>query len=131
MSGTGRITTSFEHTNGRSEVRGADCRASDYRHTQTRLSEIIDRSEVIEFRFDGKTYRAHPGDTIGSALAAAGVKTLSRSFKYHRRRGLLCGAGHCPNCLVQIGNEPNVRSCQRDVEQDMDVRSQNAWPSLD
>ena len=103
--------------------------------TPTRLperpGEIIDRTRQVSFTFNGEIYPAHPGDTIASALSAAGVRTFSRSFKYHRPRGLLCGAGHCPNCLVQVGDEPNVRSCQRAVEQDMDVNPQNAWPSLD
>ncbi|MBM3279898.1 MAG: (2Fe-2S)-binding protein [Candidatus Handelsmanbacteria bacterium] len=93
--------------------------------------EAIDRSRSFEFTFEGRTYTAHPGDTIASALAAAGVRVFSRSFKYHRPRGLLCGAGHCPNCLVQIGDEPNVRSCQRPAEEGMAVKAQNAWPSLD
>ncbi len=92
--------------------------------------EVIDRSTTIRFTFDGVKYIAHPGDTVASALTAAGVKVLSRSFKYHRPRGLLCCAGHCPNCLVQIGDEPNVRACMRSVEAGMDVRAQNVWPSL-
>ncbi len=90
----------------------------------------IDRSSSLEFTFDGTKVTAHQGDTIGSALAAAGVRVVSRSFKYHRPRGLLCCSGHCPNCLVQIGDEPNVRACMRPVEQGIRVRSQNAWPSL-
>ena len=92
--------------------------------------EAIDRSTTIRFTFDGVEHTAHPGDTVASALTAAGVKVLSRSFKYHRPRGLLCCAGHCPNCLVQIGDEPNVRACMRPVEAGMDVRAQNVWPSL-
>ena len=75
-----------------------------------RPGELIDRQRTIEFTFDGKRYSAHPGDTIASALAAAGVGVFSRSFKYHRPRGLLCCAGHCPNCLVQVGAEPSVRA---------------------
>ncbi len=93
--------------------------------------EAIDRSTSIHFSFDGKAYSAHPGDTIASALTAAGVQVLSRSFKYHRPRGVLCCAGHCPNCLVQVGDEPNVRACQRPVEAGMEMESQNAWPSLE
>ncbi len=87
-------------------------------------------AEAIPFTFDGRPYVALSGDTIGSALARNRVKTLSRSFKYHRPRGLMCGAGHCPNCLVQVEDEPNVRACMRPVEPGMAVRSQNAWPSL-
>ncbi len=93
--------------------------------------EQIDRGRQFTFTFDGRTYTAHPGDTIASALAAGGVDVLSRSFKYHRPRGLLCCAGHCPNCLVQVGSEPNVRACTRPAEPEMRVSSQNAWPSLD
>jgi sarcosine oxidase subunit alpha len=84
----------------------------------------------LTFTFDGRPYTALPGDTIASALARAGVKVLGRSFKYHRPRGLLCCAGHCPNCLVQVGDEPNVRACRRPVEAGLQVRPENAWPSL-
>ncbi len=93
--------------------------------------EQIDRSQQFTFTFDGRTHVAHPGDTIASALAADGVDVFSRSFKYHRPRGLLCCAGHCPNCLVQVGAEPNVHACTRPAEPEMRVSSQNAWPSLD
>ncbi|MEC7843383.1 MAG: 2Fe-2S iron-sulfur cluster-binding protein, partial [Candidatus Latescibacterota bacterium] len=62
-----------------------------------RPGETVDRDRSIQFTFDGEAYSAHPGDTIASALAGSGVRVLSRSFKYHRPRGLLCCAGHCPN----------------------------------
>lgn len=94
-------------------------------------SQVVDREKVVEFVFDGKTYTAYEGDTIASALVAAGVTTFSRSFKYHRRRGLLCAAGACPNCLVQVGDEANVRSCTTPVQAGMKVESQNVTPSLD
>ena len=93
-------------------------------------TELIDRSVTVEFQFDGRTVRAHEGDTIAAALYAAGVSTLSRSFKYHRSRGLLCGAGRCPNCLVSVDGVPNVRACTQRVREGMKVRHQNAWPSL-
>ena len=55
--------------------------------------ERIDRARTISFTFDGKRVEAYEGDTIGSALYAAGQRTFSRSFKYHRRRGLMCVSG--------------------------------------
>src|ERR1700731_3799770 len=63
-------------------------------------SELIDRSKTFTFTFDGRAVTAFEGDTLGSALYAAGRRTFSRSFKYHRRRGLMCCTGSCPNCLV-------------------------------
>ena len=93
-------------------------------------AERIDRERQISFTFDGRTIQAHPGDTVGSALAAAGVRTISRSFKYHRPRGLLCCGGRCPNCLVDIDGVPSVRACMTPAREGLTVRHQNAWPSL-
>jgi sarcosine oxidase subunit alpha len=88
------------------------------------------RDEAAEFTFDGRRHTACGGDTVASALAADGVDVLSRSFKYHRPRGVLCASGRCPNCLVDVDGEPNVRACVTEVKPGMRVRSQNAWPSL-
>src|SRR5438552_160706 len=93
-------------------------------------AESIDRSRSITFEFNERTVAAHPGDTIGSALAASGRAILSRSFKYHRPRGLLCVSGKCPNCMMQVDGVPNVRSCVEPVRAGMKVRTQKGWPSL-
>ncbi|MGQ0602169.1 MAG: 2Fe-2S iron-sulfur cluster-binding protein [Anaerolineales bacterium] len=106
-------------------------RLTHLRRTTPQAGEVIDRATTVKFTFDGKEYTAHPGDTIASALAAAGVKTFSRSFKYHRPRGLMCCSGHCPNCMVQVADEPDVRACRTPVEPGMAVTHQNAWPSLE
>ena len=96
-----------------------------------RPSQLVDRSSVLHFAFGGRRVAAHPGDTVASALYASGVRVYSRSFKYHRPRGLLCVAGHCPNCLMTVDGVPNVRACTEPARAGMDVRHQNAWPSLD
>jgi sarcosine oxidase, subunit alpha len=93
--------------------------------------ERIDRDSEITFTFDGKKVAALEGDTIGSALFASGQRTFSRSFKYHRPRGLLCCAGQCPNCLVQVDDAPGVRACTEPVREGMKVEHMNASPSLD
>jgi sarcosine oxidase, subunit alpha len=92
--------------------------------------ELIDRTRTLVFRWNGRPYSAHPGDTIASALAAAGERVFSRSYKYHRPRGLLTADFLDPGCHVQVGDEPNVRGAHRLVEAGMDVHSQNTWPSL-
>ncbi|MDQ3849292.1 MAG: 2Fe-2S iron-sulfur cluster-binding protein, partial [Actinomycetota bacterium] len=93
--------------------------------------ERIVRGRPVTFRFDGRTVTGLEGDTIGSALYAAGRRTFSRSFKYHRRRGLLCCAGQCPNCLVDVDGDPGVRACTEPVREGMRVRHLNAVPSLE
>ncbi len=101
----------------------------------TRISpqpgERIDRLKTVTFTFDGKPVKALAGDTIGSALYAAGQRTFSRSFKYHRRRGLMCCAGQCPNCLIAVDGAPGVRACTEPVRQGARVEHLNATPSLD
>ena len=88
-------------------------------------------SGKFTFEFDGKPVEARGGDTVASALYRAGRRIFTRSFKYHRPRGLLCMRGKCPNCLVNVDGTPNVRSCIAPARAGMRVRRQNAFPSLD
>ena len=87
-------------------------------------------AEAVTFTFDGQSVTAGPGQTIAGALHEAGVHVLSRSFKYHRPRGLFCATGRCPNCLCTVDGDPNVRTCVTEATEGANVRSQNAWPSL-
>jgi sarcosine oxidase, subunit alpha len=92
--------------------------------------EVIDRTRELTFTWNGREFPGYEGDTIASALAAAGERVFSRSMKYHRPRGLLTASFHDPGCMVQVGDEPNVRGAHRLVTDGMTVRSQNTWPSL-
>ena len=93
--------------------------------------EVLDRSRRLPFRWNGRQYVGYDGDTITSALAAAGVRVFSRSFKYHRPRGILTASSLDPGCTVQVDDEPNVRASARRLSAGIDVRSQNTWPSLE
>ena len=72
--------------------------------------EWIDRSRPLAFEFEGRRHGGFVGDTISSALLAAGVGVLGRSFKYHRPRSVLSVADHDANALMQLGPTPNVRA---------------------
>jgi sarcosine oxidase subunit alpha len=96
-----------------------------------RPNERLDRSIEIEFTYDGKPVRGFDGDTIGSALYAAGRRVFSRSFKYHRPRGLQCCSGHCANCQMTVDGIPNVRVCTEPVRPGAVVQGQNFLGSLD
>jgi sarcosine oxidase, subunit alpha len=93
--------------------------------------EVIDRSQSLPFRWNGRSYRGLAGDTIVSALMANGVKVLTRSFKYHRPRGVLTASYIDPNCTLQVDDEPNVRAAHRRLQAGMSVSTQNVWPSLE
>ena len=96
-----------------------------------RATERLDRSQTIAFTFEGRTLRGYEGDTVGSALYATGQRIFSRSFKYHRRRGLLCCGGHCPNCMMTVDGVPNVRVCAEPLREGAEVRPQNVIGSLE
>jgi sarcosine oxidase, subunit alpha len=93
--------------------------------------ERIDRSAEITFSYRGKPVSAFDGDTIGSALYASGVRVFSRSFKYHRPRGLLCCSGACPNCMMTVDGVPNVRVCAEPARAGAIVQPQNVLGSID
>jgi sarcosine oxidase subunit alpha len=81
--------------------------------------------------FEGRSVPFDDGDTVASALFRAGVRTFSRSFKYHRRRGLYCLSGDCPNCLVSVNSEPYQHACRIPAEDGMQVERVAGWPSAD
>ncbi|MDP5219057.1 sarcosine oxidase subunit alpha family protein [Ruegeria sp. 2205SS24-7] len=94
----------------------------------------IDRNTTLNFKFDNRSYTAHPGDTLASALLANNVRLIGRSFKYHRPRGLLTAGSEEPNGIVELrtGNrqEPNTRATTIEMFDGLEARSQNRWPSL-
>lgn len=96
---------------------------------------LIDRARPVTFRFDGASYDGFEGDTVASALLANGLKLMGRSFKYHRPRGVLTAGSEEPNALITVGKgaqaDPNVRATVQEIFDGLEVRSQNAWPSLD
>jgi sarcosine oxidase, subunit alpha len=94
-------------------------------------NERIDRSHEVAFTYRGRPMKAFEGDTFGSALYAAGQRVFSRSFKYHRPRGLLCCSGSCPNCMMTVDGAPNVRVCAEPVRSGVNVEPQNVWGSLE
>ncbi|MBS1678476.1 MAG: (2Fe-2S)-binding protein [Actinobacteria bacterium] len=96
-----------------------------------RDGETIDRDDRRTFTFDGKEVQAYAGDTIGSALYANGQRIFTRSFKYHRPRGLSCAAGNCAGCLMEVDGEPSVKACTRTVQGGEVVRSQTISGSLE
>ena len=93
--------------------------------------EWIDRATVINFTFEGRPYQGFGGDTISSALAAAAVPYLGRSFKYHRPRSILSFANHDSNTLFQVDGVPNVRGDVTLLREGMRVAAINTFGGLE
>jgi len=91
---------------------------------------LLNRNENITFSFEHKRYEGYAGDNIASALAANGQWLLSRSFKYHRPRGVLTMAGQDANSMVQLPSDPNVLADREAISPGLDVVGQNYSGSL-
>jgi sarcosine oxidase subunit alpha len=95
------------------------------------FGSLLDRERSISFTFEGRSYEGFAGDTVASALSAHDRWILSRSFKYHRPRGVLTMAGQDANTLVQLPDEPNVLADRCPIEDGLKVMGQNYSGSLE
>ena len=94
----------------------------------------IDRNKPLSFTFNRLTYTGYEGDTLASALIANGVMLTSRSFRYHRPRGIFSAGGEECCAVVSVGEdsgiEPNVRATEQLLYDGLVANSQNGWPTL-
>ena len=81
----------------------------------------------IHFTYDGQPITAYEGDTVASALHAAGVRILSHSLKLHRARGFFCAIGKCSSCIMEVDGIPNVKTCLMPAQEGMVIQSQDGW----
>lgn len=72
-------------------------------------------------KVNGEPVPAFQGETVLSALIAAGYKTLRKSPEAGEPRGALCGMGICYECLVTVNGIPNVRACMEEVKDNMEI----------
>ena len=93
----------------------------------------IDRAHPLTIRFEGRDVPAFAGDSVASALLAAGITTVARSVKLHRPRGVFsCGVEE-PSALLDVGvgasRTPNTRATDIDAVPGLVAVAGNAWPS--
>jgi sarcosine oxidase subunit alpha len=94
----------------------------------------IDRSQTVQFRFNGETLTGYAGDTVAATLLAHGHHLVARSFKYHRPRGIMAAGIEEANALLTVGSgnttEPNIAATVIESHNGLQTRTQNAWPSV-
>ena len=83
------------------------------------------RGEAFTFRFAEREITAHPGETIGAALLAAGIRHLRTTRFGQTPRGLLCGIGSCYDCLVTVDGRGSQRACLTPARPDQQVEVQD------
>ncbi len=84
----------------------------------------------VRVTFDGKAYEGFEGEPLAVTLLAHDRPILSRSFRFHRPRGLMCSTGQCGWCECEVDGGPSVRSCQVPVRDGLVARGEHAWPSV-
>jgi methylglutamate dehydrogenase subunit C len=94
---------------------------------------LIDRGRGVAFRYNSVSLAGYKGDTLASALLAHGFRSIGRSFKYHRPRGILSAGSDEPNGLVTLGHgafqTPNTKCTTVELIEGLEAQSQNCWPS--
>lgn len=81
------------------------------------------------FTFDGKTVDALPGETISSALFAAGIRVFGKHPNDGSPQGIFCANGQCSQCMVMANGLP-VKACMTPAVANMTVTSMNDLPVL-
>jgi len=93
----------------------------------------VDRSNVVDFTFNGKAMQGYRGDTLASALLANGQRIISRSFKFHRPRGIVsAGVEEYGGILAAdygCGMIPVARATQVPLVDGLRAESQRGFPS--
>lgn len=97
--------------------------AMDNKLLSRRLDAGVQRGEPVEIIFDGQTVKAFKGETIATALAAAGHLTAGTSFS--QPRGVYCNIGVCHSCVMTVNGVPSVRICKTLVTDGCRVESQH------
>jgi len=85
-----------------------------------RFVRLHSPGDPIPFRIDGQPAEAQPGDTLLTALIAAGHIVRAADFAQENHAGF-CLMGACQECTVQLADGRRVRACGTPVEAGMDV----------
>ena len=97
----------------------------------------IDRAVEIGFTVDGRSYLGHPGDTLASALLAAGVIETGPSIYLGRPRGIVAAGIEEPNALVDVRrpgqsvSEPMVPATVLELVDGLEARYLSGVGTLD
>ena len=79
----------------------------------------------VPVTIDGRPFVARAGDTVATALLAAGVTMFRTTPGRGAARGPYCLMGVCFECLVEIDGEPNRQACMTPVEPGMRIGVQH------
>ena len=94
----------------------------------------IDRGSVLHATVDGTELTGHPGDTVTSALLAAGRIEVAPSIYRGRPRGIVAAGVEEPNALLQVAgevSEPMLTATTVALVDGLDARTLSGLGRLD
>lgn len=77
---------------------------------------------TVEVYLDGRPLAAAAGDTVATALLAAGVMTFGWTPPQGTPPSPSCMIGHCYRCMVEIDGMPYRQACQTIVADGMRIK---------
>lgn len=89
----------------------------------SRLDSGVQRGESVTIIFDGRPVKAYKGETIATALIAAGHFSSGTSFS--QPHGVYCNIGVCHSCVMTVNGVRSVRICKTLVSDGSRVESQH------
>ena len=89
-----------------------------------------DARASVRFTFDGAPMEAREGDSVATALLAAGVTTCRATPVSGAPRAPYCMMGVCFDCLVVVDGVGNRQACLVPVRDGMAVESQRGKREL-
>lgn len=89
-----------------------------------RITTGVERGVPFRLTVDGEPVEAYPGETVATALLAAGRRVARRSARRGEPRGVFCAMGVCHDCRMVVDGEPNVRTCLTPARPGMAVSTQ-------
>ncbi len=88
-----------------------------------RLNEGIKRGEPVQIYVDGVPVSAYKGETIATALLAAGI-IVSRTID-DKPLGVHCNIGVCHSCVMTVNGVSSVRICRTPVSEGCRIETQH------
>jgi predicted molibdopterin-dependent oxidoreductase YjgC len=82
------------------------------------------RAEPWTLWFDGGPVRARDGDSVASALLAAGINVTRRTAVSGAPRGPWCMMGACFDCVAIVDGRRGVRTCMTRAREGLRVATQ-------
>ncbi len=92
---------------------------------ELRIGHGVTRGRAVSMTVDGRAISAFAGETVATALLAAGIRRFRRSALYSAPRGPFCLMGVCQECLVEVDGR-QVLGCQIGVTEGMRVATEDA-----